>query len=280
MVGFFPPPSPFVLFPASPFLGSSPVSSHRTREREKKKRSRMFGKICRSVEHSLHLCTGNQGGRFLRSPLATHRPRPALPEPSARRGEASAGFPFPLPDPFCAPASGLGSHPPSPVLCRERRASGGGSRRGRATAVAAASRRGRDCPWARGAGRAPPAPPAEGAGRRPGGGGRRGEAAAAGGDEVPAERMPPPRPPGSNFADNYRPRNPRASPASPGRASNLMPQREPQPAAPPVPGLLPTPQHPRLLAASRCPRSPWPRRAWVPRRPGRRQRGMRRPRAP
>ncbi|XP_032534145.1 basic salivary proline-rich protein 2-like [Chiroxiphia lanceolata] len=134
-------------------------------------------------------------------------------------------------------------------------------------------------PWARDAGRAPAAPPAEGAGRWPGGGGRRGEAAA-GGDEGPAERMPPPRPPGSNFAENYRPRSLRPRPASPGRASNLMPQREPQPAAPPPPGLRLPPQQPGFPAASRCRRSPWPRRAWVPRRPGRQQRGMRRPRAP
>lgn len=47
--------------PASPFLGFSPVSSHRG---GKKKRSRMFGKICRSVEHFLHWCKrGGQQGR-------------------------------------------------------------------------------------------------------------------------------------------------------------------------------------------------------------------------
>ena len=45
------------------FFGFSPVSSHRGGK--KKKRSRMFGKICRSVEHFLHWCKrrGGQRGR-------------------------------------------------------------------------------------------------------------------------------------------------------------------------------------------------------------------------
>lgn len=108
-------------------------------------------------------------------------------------------------------------------------------------------------------------------GRRAGGGGsRRGRGG-----------TPPSRPPGSNFAANSRPRGPRGRPASPGRASNLMHQRQPEPAAPPAPGLPAPPRQPGLPAASRCRRSPWPRRARLPRRPGRRrQRGMRRPRAP
>lgn len=69
--------------PASPFLGFSPVSSHRG----KKKRSRMFGKICRSVEHFLHWCKrrGGQGGRGgrgraeLRGRAPGHSPLPHVP---------------------------------------------------------------------------------------------------------------------------------------------------------------------------------------------------------
>lgn len=57
--------------------------TEREREREKK-RSRMFGKICRSVEHSLHLCTGAGAGVLLRSPLAYPPPQPG--PPGARRG--------------------------------------------------------------------------------------------------------------------------------------------------------------------------------------------------
>lgn len=197
--------------------------------------------------------------------LPTSRPDPPRSPGARRRGGGSQepGSFSPSLTRFARPAglSAAGSE------LRGRRAGGGGSRRGRS---AASSLRARGRPWARGAGRGPPAPAAEGGGggRRPGDGGGRGG-------------TPPPRPPGSNFAANSRPRGPRGRPASPGRASNLMHQRQPEPAAPPAPGLPAPPRQPGLPAASRCRRSPWPRRARLPRRPGRRrQRGMRRPRAP
>lgn len=92
--------------PASPFLGFSPVSSHRG---EKKKRSRMFGKICRSVEHFLHWCKrrGGQRGRGGtgrarlrgRAPGRSPPPHVLLPE-----GGGSISRFLSILDPFSGPA--------------------------------------------------------------------------------------------------------------------------------------------------------------------------------
>lgn len=124
-------------------------------------------------------------GELLCSPPATHRPNPVFSEPTAGRWEARAGFPFPIPDPFCSPTPGLGvrlppHHPPTPLpRSLPRKASELLRKAAREKRRGCTSRRGCGCPWARSAGRFPPAPSAEVSGRRPGGGGRRGEVAAA-----------------------------------------------------------------------------------------------------
>lgn len=84
--------------------------TEREREREKK-RSRMFGKICRSVEHSLHLCKRSRGGRAPPQPSRCPPPGPTLPEARALgggEGAARSRGPLPFPDPFRAPSRALG----------------------------------------------------------------------------------------------------------------------------------------------------------------------------
>lgn len=73
---------------------------------EEKKRSRMFGKICRSVEHFLHWCKGRGGqrgrggrGRVELQCAPGHGPPPHVPLP----GRRSLGRVLTILDPFSGP---------------------------------------------------------------------------------------------------------------------------------------------------------------------------------
>lgn len=98
------------------FLGFSPVSSHRGK---KKKRSRMFGKICRSVEHFLHWCKrrggqrrrGGRGRVELRVPAPGRSPTPHVP----LLGRGAISRFLSILDPFSGPATfALGQAPVIP----------------------------------------------------------------------------------------------------------------------------------------------------------------------